>query len=254
MAPPAPADLPSGRASWIPHLVEAAVVATRAERRGPGDRRRTGPVTATSGPVPVHRRTIEIEAVELDGSLEVTARLQDRRPWADGSTSPEVLHEMALRVTVRMQDLVVTEASADMSSYPHAECAAIEPAFADLVGMSVARGYTRAVQDRFGGVRGCTHLEHLARALGPGIVQSVASVRARRRVPGSGDAFGEGVPWMRDTCHVWAAGGIGERKLAAGWRPGMGAYPAPPLDDVGVEYRAGTADGDVVGGLADDPG
>ncbi len=187
-------------------------------------------MTGGPGDVPVHRRTIEYEAFERDGSLEVTARLQDRRPWADGSTSPEVLHEMALRVTVRLADLVVTAAEADMARFPHAECPAVAPAFAGLVGLSVARGYTREVQRRFGGVRGCSHLEHLARSLGPAVIQAAASARARRRVPGVGESFGDGVPWLRGSCHIWAADGVGERKLALGWRAGSGPYPAPPLD------------------------
>ena len=65
-----------------------------------------------------------------------------------------------------------------MHAFPHTECPTIETAFAGLVGLSVARGYTREVQARFGGPRGCTHLEHLARSLGPVVIQAVTSRRA----------------------------------------------------------------------------
>ena len=80
---------------------------------------------------------------------------------------------------MRIDDLTITEAVAEMHTFPHTECPGIAPAFAGLVGLSVARGYTREVQARFGGPQGCTHLEQLARSLGPVVVQAVTSRRAR---------------------------------------------------------------------------
>lgn len=192
----------------------------------------------SSGEVPVHRRSIELDAFERDGGIEVVARLQDRRPWADGTTSPEVLHDMELRVVVRTADLVISDAVAVMHRFPHAECPAIEPVFTGLIGLSIARGYTREVQRRFGGVSGCSHLEHLARSVGPVVVQAVASTRARKGNLLRGEAdrgSGDGAAWLRDTCHIWAEGGVGEQKLRIGWRPGRGAYPAASLQ----ELRAG---------------
>jgi hypothetical protein len=35
---------------------------------------------------------------------------------------------------------------------------------------------------------------------------------------------------LRNSCHIWAEGGIGEQKLDAGWRPGLTGYPAPTLE------------------------
>ena len=61
---------------------------------------------------------------------------------------------MELRVVVRLDDLCITAADAVMHTFPHTECPGIAPAFAGLVGLSVARGYTRQVQSRFGGPRG----------------------------------------------------------------------------------------------------
>ncbi len=101
----------------------------------------------------------------------------------------------------------------------------------------MARGYTREVQSRFGGPRGCTHLEQLARSLGPVVVQAVTSRRARAVSRGEAvDLLADGgSPWARDSCHIWAEGGMADQKLAAGWRPGIGPYPAPAL----VTFRAG---------------
>jgi hypothetical protein len=148
--------------------------------------------------------------------LSVSGRLRDERPWAADSERVEHVHDMDLRVTVRKDDLTITAATATMARFPHAECPSITAAFDDLVGLGISRGYTRAVQERFGGARGCTHLEQLARTIGPVVIQAMTSNRARDR------------DWQH---HIWADGGVAEQKLAAGWRPGERAgYPAPPVE------------------------
>ena len=181
--------------------------------------------------VPLHRRTVEYEAFDRGDSLLVVGTLCDTRPWAEDGRSILTVHDMVLRVTVRAADLVITEASAEMRTFPHVECPGIVEAFAGLAGLSVTRGYTREVQSRFGGPRGCTHLEQLARSLGPVVVQAVTSRRAREVAQGEAADLlsGVGSPWARDSCHIWAEGGVADQKLAAGWRPGVGPYPAPAV-------------------------
>ena len=91
---------------------------------------------------------------------------------------------------VRRADLTIVDAVADMKTFPHAECTEIEPNFRDLIGLSVGRGYSSAVQERFGRQRGCSHLEFLARAIGPVVVQGITSSakrgRSRRARAGTG--------------------------------------------------------------------
>ncbi len=185
------------------------------------------------GRVPVHRRTIEFEAYDEGDSLSVSGRLRDERPWAADSERVEHVHDMDLRVTVRKDDLTITAATATMARFPHAECPSITASFDDLVGLGISRGYTRAVQERFGGARGCTHLEQLARTIGPVVIQAMTSNRARDRDWQHLDAAPSARPTLfpRNTCHIWADGGVAEQKLAAGWRPGERAgYPAPPVE------------------------
>lgn len=182
--------------------------------------------------VPVHRRTIEFDAYDEGDSLSVIGRLRDERPWAADTDRVEHVHDMDLDVTVRKDDLTITSASATMVSFPHAECPSITGAFEDLVGLCISRGYTRAVQERFGGARGCTHLEQLARTIGPVVIQAMTSNRARDRDWQHLDAAPSARPTLfpRNTCHIWAEGGVAEQKLEAGWRPGERAgYPAPPV-------------------------
>ena len=188
--------------------------------------------TVAGEQVPLHRRTLEYEAFDAGDSLRIVGRLRDTRPWARDGQAITLVHDIELRVTVRIADMTITESEAEMHTFPHTECPGIVPAFAGLVGLNVARGFTREVQNRFGGPRGCTHLEQLARSLGPVVVQAVTSGRALSVSRGeSADLLaGESSPWARNTCHIWAEDGIADQKLAAGWRPGNGPYPAPPLE------------------------
>jgi Protein of unknown function (DUF2889) len=189
---------------------------------------------AGSAEHPVHRRTITMDVFRRDGHHVVIGTLHDQRPWASGDAGPRDLHVMELGIVVRRADLLIVDAAADMQTFPHAECPTIEPAFSDLIGLSVARGYTNAVQERFGRQRGCSHVEFLARALGPVVIQSVTSAAAYDMEFGSGEPIfstSGGMPWMTNTCHLWAEDGIGMQKVALGWRPGS-EYPAPSLVEI----------------------
>jgi len=183
--------------------------------------------------LPLHQRAIEIDAYDDGDRLTVVARLRDVRPWA-ADAGRAVVHDMQLELTVSVADLVITSASATMHAFPHAECPGIEAAFSGLVGLSVARGYTRAVSERFVGVTGCSHLEHLARAIGPAVVQAVASGFAMAHRDGAvapPERRPSGTPWLRNTCHVWAEGGVGEQKVALGAIPiDREEYPVPSLE------------------------
>jgi hypothetical protein len=121
-----------------------------------------------------------------------------------------------------------------MVAFPHAECRDIEPSFHDLVGLNIGRGYTGAVQERFGRQRGCSHLEFLARTLGPAVIQGVASLALQRleRREGPHPLEGDGLPFLSNTCHVWRENGPGPQKVAAGWLPLTAEYPAPLVVEI----------------------
>jgi len=192
--------------------------------------------------VPVHRRTIEVEVFVRHEHLVAIGTLADVRPWASGEFGPRELHCMELAIVVRRADMTITDAVADMKTFPHVECTVIEPKFSELIGLSVARGYTSAVQERFGRERGCSHLEFLARAIGPAVVQSVTSAAAQRfETDGAYPDGARALSFLANTCHVFIDDGPGSQKIDAGWRPGMfGLYPAPTV----AEIRRRIAEGD----------
>jgi Protein of unknown function (DUF2889) len=200
-----------------------------------------------SGEQPVHRRTITMEVFQRDAHLLVVGTLRDQRPWASGDLGPSDLHTMELAIVVRRADMTIVDAAADMQTYPHAECTDIEPSFHDLVGLSVARGYSNAVQQRFGRERGCSHVEFLARAIGPVVIQGLTSSGAWEVEKGSGEhpMREGGFSFLTNTCHIWTEDGAGAQKIAAGWRPGLLGYPAPRAVEVRRRMGDETADGGV---------
>ena len=178
----------------------------------------------------MHRRTIEIEAYEDGEDLEVVGRIRDVRPWADGLPYA-TLHDMTLTVRVN-DDMVITGVSSSMARHPHTECPRITDNFEQLDGLSVARGYSREVMARLGGINGCAHMTQLALALGPAVIQCRVSRNGKRALSSGERTEGAG-KFGRNSCHLWEEGGVIETKLGIGWRPGMfGDYPAKPVEQL----------------------
>jgi len=99
---------------------------------------------------PVHVRTLTMEAHRAGADLlEVTGRLVDQRPQGPGigwfgAAHGSVIHDMRVTLYVRHPDLVITAVTADMASHPYSLCPdAVEP-LQQLVGLSIAGGFTRA--------------------------------------------------------------------------------------------------------------
>ena len=177
----------------------------------------------------VHRRSIIMDSYPLDEDhFTVEGRLTDQIPWAE--PGQQRIHDMTLRVTVHLPDLVITAADAGMNSFPHSECPLIAPAFAQLAGISVRRGFTRELRQRLGGVSGCSHLGELARAIGPAVVRTASERMAYARRGKPVDASSGPVPLPLGSCHIWATDGAGPRKIEAGWVPGSVDRPVPALE------------------------
>lgn len=179
---------------------------------------------------PVHVRTIRVEVTPVGADeLEITATLVDERPrdnprWF-GAEPPRVIHDMRLGLRVRHPDLVITEARAEMTAHPYTICPEALPPLAGLVGLSIARGFTREVNERFGRQRGCAHFTALIHAMAPAVRQ------------GAGVAFPEpehpaaGTPWFVNTCQAWRENGPLHRLIQAGDEAGLrrlSAYPQQP--------------------------
>ncbi|OGL05235.1 MAG: hypothetical protein A3I03_10305 [Candidatus Rokubacteria bacterium RIFCSPLOWO2_02_FULL_68_19] len=157
---------------------------------------------------PVHVRTIRVEAIETGpGELEVTGTLLDERPrgevrW-EGDDGARVVHDMMVTLRVRYPDFVITHASGTMAAHPYTLCPEALLPLDQLVGLSVARGFVRAVQERLGRERGCSHLTALILAMAPVVKQGAgAAFRGERDAPQNADDL-----WFIDTCQAWRKDG-----------------------------------------------
>ena len=74
-------------------------------------------------------------------------------------------------------------------------CMAIEPAYTDLIGMNLLKGFRRQVKERFGHVAGCTHMTELSQVLPTAAVQTMANQRRQESNPNRR-------PFQLDGCHA----------------------------------------------------
>ena len=186
---------------------------------------------------PVHVRTIRVEVAEGDDhQLDVTATLVDERPAGNpkwfGATPPRVIHDMRLALRVRHPDLVITSVRSEMASHPYTICPDALPPLEQLVGLSIARGFTREVNERFGRQRGCAHFTALIHALAPAVRQGAGVAFADR----PGPEAGEPDDWFVNTCQAWREDGPLHRLIRAGDEAGLRALSAfPPDPEAGAD-------------------
>lgn len=157
--------------------------------------------------------------------------IHDQKPPGiiiEDDPEPLSIHQMVVDLIVEFPSLVIASAEVVMEVTPHTGCTSIEPTYRQLVGLSVTRGFSRRVQELFGGPRGCTHVGALLQAMAPVAIQSMWSMRALDETPvaiGASveDQRREAMLFNRNTCHVWADDGELIGIVAAG------GEPEPPL-------------------------
>ncbi len=162
--------------------------------------------------------------VYLDGDeLVAVGEVTDHKPpgtLVEGDTETVVMHDMVVEMRVSFPDLRITAVSVLFSTYPNEGCPQIAAAYEQLVGLSIARGFTHKVRELLGGPRGCTHVGALLQAMAPAVVQATWSVDRRGKPRSSSDggaeqARGADSAAMGDvarqaaninTCHIYAEG------------------------------------------------
>ena len=177
---------------------------------------------------PVHVRTMTMEARRAGAAaLEVTGRLVDERPQGAGvgwfgAVNGSIIHDMRVTLRVRHPDLVVIAVTAEMTSHPYSLCTDAVAPLQQLVGLSIARGFMRAVNERFGRQLGCAHLTALIQAMAPVVRQAIGpAFREYEEIPKT-----DGETWFVNSCQAWKEGGLLHQRLAAGDLDGLKALSA----------------------------
>ncbi|MFQ5829901.1 MAG: DUF2889 domain-containing protein [Candidatus Methylomirabilia bacterium] len=185
---------------------------------------------------PVHVRTIRVEVRKVsDDEVEVQGAVLDERPqgarWFGEERGTEI-HNMTVTFRVRYPDFTITQASGSMTTHPYTICPEAVLPLRQLVGLSVSRGFSRAVQERLGREKGCAHLTALILSMAPVAKQGVgAAFRADSRVPTD-----EADLWFVNSCQAWRQNGPLHTVLKRRDREGFRALSArtpkatPPAD------------------------
>ena len=109
------------------------------------------------------------------------------------------IHEMWMRLTIDDRlNILAVETHTDHA--PYSICPEIVPNFQRLVGLQIGRGFRRKVNERLGGVHGCTHLVEL---LGPMATTAFQTMAGQRRIQSAPEP--ELPPQFLNTCHAHAS-------------------------------------------------
>lgn len=174
----------------------------------------------------VHERAYVVRAYRKDDqTLVVRGAVRDQKPpglYIPGDDEPLTIHHMIVDLHVAVPSLEIIAAKVALETHPHTNCPRIEDHYTNLVGLSIARGYTHKVRDLFGGPKGCTHTTALLQAMGPVAIQSMWSFRvlSARGAGGSAvttpEARRQAMAMNVNTCHIWAEDGEQAAAIAAG--------------------------------------
>ena len=170
---------------------------------------------------PAERELLHLRDIALRGWRRADGRYDIEAHLRDTKTSPipndhrgeippgEPLHGMGLRLTVD-EDLIVVACEAASDHTPYAMCPQAAPNFAALAGLRIGPGFNRAVAERVGGVKGCTHLRELLGQMATVAYQTLYPVFAAReraaaaRRAATGEAPPAGRPGLVGTCLAYA--------------------------------------------------
>jgi hypothetical protein len=154
----------------------------------------------------MHTRTVECRGYEReDGLWDIEAHLTDtkahahsRRMGGRERAPGEPVHDMWLRLTIDL-DMRIHDAQARTDTGPYPVCGDIAPNFKALAGVTIGPGWRKAIAERLGGVKGCTHLVELLGPLGTTAFQATGRARHARSA-GTSPAK---KPYQLNSCHVY---------------------------------------------------
>lgn len=159
----------------------------------------------------VHTRAISYKGYEReDGLWDIEAHMTDTKTysfsnnWRGEVPVGEPLHEMLLRVTID-DSFTIREVFAATENSPFQMCPDIAPNYKTLAGIQMGPGWRKAIRQKIGGVRGCTHLTELLFPMATVAMQTIwPLMRHRKNKPDSAIDKTERRPVVLDTCHAWS--------------------------------------------------
>ncbi len=198
----------------------------------------------TGTPISIHQRSYETEAFDMgDGTMRVVGRLVDTKPHglglADGE--PLVIHDMVVEMIVDGATFEIRDIATTMNVHPYGQCTSILESYRQLVGLSIARGYSRKVKELFGGPGGCSHVGALLIALGPVAIQASWGMARLHADPSDWSGVdtdpadtARRLKLNMNTCHVWREDGDQIARLNRGEEAHRPEWEAVRLGKLGL--------------------
>ena len=175
------------------------------------------PVAAIAEPVArraLHSRRIVYDSFarddgqfDLEGWLVDTKAYRYQEPVRGVREPGAVVHEMKVRLTID-GEMIVRDIQVSIPGAPYPTCPEAQARFASLIGLGLARGWRRAVDERVGGTQGCTHVREMLYQM-PTIAFQALGSWSLRTAEGL-EALADRVavqPQFLDGCHSWAVDG-----------------------------------------------
>jgi len=88
---------------------------------------------------------------------------------------------LELRCKVKYPDLLIQKAELDFPIAPHETCHQAEANIANLVGVTIQRGYNQLIKELLGGQTGCVHMVDLAIEIGHLAYQAKFKMQGRKQ-------------------------------------------------------------------------
>jgi len=194
----------------------------------------------------LHDREYRVRAFRMAGDrLLIQGAIRDQKPpglYIPEDPEPMTIHHMQLSLEIAFPQLEITDAGVHFESHPHGSCPSITAHYGNLVGLSIARGFTHRVRELFGGPRGCTHTTALLQAMAPVAMQCFWSMRAAQaREDGQENPLVRGMDgddgWKRivNTCHVWDEHGPAVAAREAGADQGPPIWLSERMVELGIK-------------------
>jgi hypothetical protein len=156
-------------------------------------------------------RTIRMQTFRVDDQrVLVEGSLDDERMievyGRDNSLlGPGPVHGMKARFLIGGIPPKILDAEAEMPEVPMEECPEVRDRVKELIGLTIAYGYSREVKKLLGGVKGCVHLTSLILAMGPAALHGWNNNNRRRPAPAEFGSFM--LEYIKNSCWVWREDG-----------------------------------------------
>ncbi len=197
----------------------------------------------------IHDREYRVRSYRKGNErLLLRGAVRDQKPpglYLEADPEPLTIHHMQVDLEVAFPTLEIVDVHVHFEMHPNETCPTITAHYGNLVGLSIARGFTHKVRELFGGPRGCTHTTALLQAMAPVAIQSIWSMRAavarseRRagRELAAPDEQQRAGMWRMNlnTCHIWDEEGEFVQSLAAGATHPTPVFLRARIEKLGID-------------------